>query len=105
MERAPRARAQNREKARANATPKTKPVDPRAKVAADRAGEQEREPVAVRDKAGERDRDAEGNPKSPAAAGGYIMLQSQRGGLLATPYFIMFHGRISSRDDAGAPAN
>ena len=74
MERAPRARAPNQEKARANAIPGTETVDPRARVAADKAGEQAKGPVAVRARAEEQDRDAVGNPEPAAAAGGYIML-------------------------------
>ena len=56
MERVPRARAQNREKARANATPETKIVDPRVKVAADKAGEPAKGPAAVRVKDKVRDK-------------------------------------------------
>ena len=85
MERAHWTRARNQEKARANAAQEIETVDPRARVAADRAGEQAKAPVAVRDTVEERDRDAVANPESAAAMGGYRMLQSRRGGTLATP--------------------
>ena len=93
MERVPRVRAQNQEMARANAAPGKETVDPRTRVAADKAGELAKEPTAVRVEDKERDGDAVGNLKSAAAAaavGGYKMLQSRRGGSLATPWFIFF---------------
>jgi hypothetical protein len=85
MEQAPRARARNREKARANATPGTKTVHPRVRIAKDKAVGLAKGLAAVRAKAEERDRDAVGNLKLAAVVGGYIMLQPQRGGPLATP--------------------
>jgi len=85
MERAPRARDRNQEKARANATPGTKTVHPRVRIAKDKAVGPAKGRAAVRAKAEERDRDAVGNLKLAAAVGGYIMLQPQRGGPLATP--------------------
>ena len=90
MERVPRVRAQNQEMARANAAPGTETADPRAGVAADKAGQLAKEPDAVRVEDKERDRNAVGNLKSAAAVGGYIMLPSPRGGTLATPWFIFF---------------
>ena len=85
MEQAPRARARNREKARANATPGTKTVHPRVRIAKDKAVGLAKGLAAVRAKAEERDRDAVGNLKLAAVVGGYIILQPQRGGPLATP--------------------
>lgn len=85
MEQAPRARARNREKARANATPGTKTVHPRVRIAKDKAVGLAKGLAAVRAKAEERDRDAVGNLKLVAVVGGYIILQPQRGGPLATP--------------------
>ena len=85
MERAPRARVRNREKARANATPGTETVHPRVRIAKDKAVELAKGLAAVRAKAEEQDRVAVGNLKLTAVVGGYIMLQSQRGGSLATP--------------------
>ncbi len=85
MERAPRARARNQEKARANATPGTETVHPRIRMTKGKTVELAKGMAAVRVKAEERDRDAVGNLKLTAAVGGYIMLQPQRGGSLATP--------------------
>ena len=85
MEQAPRARARIQEKARANATPETETVHPRVRIAKDKAVELAKGLAAVRAKAEERDRDAVGNLKLAAVVGGYIMLQPQRGGSLATP--------------------
>ena len=85
MERAPRDRARNQEKARANAAPETETVHPRVRIAEGKAGEPAKGPAAVRAKAEEQDRDAVENLKLAAVVGGYIMLQSQRGGSLATP--------------------
>ena len=90
MERVPRVRAQNQKMARANAAPGKETVDPRARVAADKAGELAKEPTAVRVEDKERDRDAVGNLKPAAAVGGFIMLQPRRGGSPATPWFIFF---------------
>ena len=56
MERVPGARAQNKEKARANATPEAKTVDPRVKVAKEKAREPAKGPAAVRVKDRERDK-------------------------------------------------
>jgi len=70
MERVPRARAQNREKARANATPGTETAHPRVRIAKDRAGTLAKELVAVRARAEEPDRDAVGNLKLAAVVGG-----------------------------------
>ena len=81
MERVPRARAQNREKARANATPKTETLHPRVKVAKGKARELAKGPAAVRVE----DKAVGGNLKWAAVSGGYKMLQSLRGGPLATP--------------------
>jgi len=83
MERAPRARARDQEKIRANATPGTETGHPRIRMAEGKAVELAKGPAAVR--AEERDREAVGNLKLAAAVGGYIMLQPQRGGSLATP--------------------
>ena len=85
MERVPRARAQNREKARANATPKTETLHPRVKVAKGKARELAKGPAAVRVEDKERDKAVGGNLKWAAVSGGYKMLQSLRGGPLATP--------------------
>lgn len=65
--------------------PGTKTGHPRVRIAEDKAVELAKGPAAVRARAKERDRDAVGNLKLAAAAGGYIMLQPQRGGALATP--------------------
>ena len=85
MERVPRARAQNREKARANAIPKTETVHPRIKIAEDKAGELAKGPAAFRVEDRERDKAVGGNLKWAAVSGGYKMLQPLRGGPLATP--------------------
>jgi len=85
MERAPRVRARNQKKARVNVTPGTETVHPRVRIAEDKAVELAKGLAAVRAKAEERDRGAVGNLKLTAVVGGYIMLQSQRGGSLATP--------------------
>ena len=85
MERVPRARAQNREKARANATPNTETVHPRVKVAKGKARELAKGPAAVSAKDKERDKAVGGNLRWAAVSGGYKMLQSLRGGALATP--------------------
>jgi hypothetical protein len=85
MERAPRARVRDQEKARANATPGTETAHPRIRIAEDEAVELAKGPDAVRVKAEKRDRDGVGNRKLAAAVGGYKMLQPQGGGSLATP--------------------
>ena len=65
--------------------PGTETGHPRVRIAKDKAVELAKGPAAVRARAEERDRDAVGNLKLAAAVGGYIMLQPQRGGALATP--------------------
>jgi hypothetical protein len=65
-------------------------VHPRVRIAKDKAVELAKGLAAVRTKAEERDRDAIGNLKLTAVVGGYIMLQPQRGGSLATPWFLFF---------------
>ena len=85
MERAPRARARNQEKARANATPGTETVHPRVKIAKGKARELAKGPAAVRVEDRERDKAVGANLKWAAVSGGYKMLQPQGGGSLATP--------------------
>jgi len=67
MERVPRVRAQNREKAQTNVIPKTEIVDRKVKVAwepaRDRVREQAKAPAAVRVADEERGKAAGGKPK------------------------------------------
>jgi hypothetical protein len=67
MERVPRAKVQNREKAQTDATPETEIVHRKVKVAReparDKAREQAKAPVAVRVEDEERGKAAGGRPK------------------------------------------
>jgi len=85
MERAPRARARDQEKIRANATPGTETGHPRVRIAEGKVVGLAKGLAAVRARAEERDRDALGNLKLAAVVGVYKMLQSQRGGSPTTP--------------------
>lgn len=62
MERAPRARVPNRDKAQTDANPEAKIAHPKVKLAGDEAREQAKVPAAVRVEDEERDKVAGGRP-------------------------------------------
>jgi hypothetical protein len=103
MEQAHRARARNREKARANATPGTKTVHPRVRIAKDKAVGLAKGLAAVRAKAEERDRDAVGNLKLAAVVGRLHNAAAPKGWPTCHPLISLFLWNKDRKQPNGRP--